>query len=97
MFLISEIQKQQELKSFSLNVDVADPHAETDELKHEYGFELTAELKKDYDAVIITVPHNAYKELNDTYFSSITKPQALIADLKGIYRNKIINRAYWSL
>ncbi len=86
-----------ELKSFSLNVDVADPHAETDELKHEYGFELTAELKKDYDAVIITVPHNAYKELNDTYFSSITKPQALIADLKGIYRNKIINRAYWSL
>ncbi len=86
-----------ELKSFSLNVDVADPHAETDELKHEYGFELTEELKKDYDAVIITVPHNAYKELNDTYFSSITKPQALIADLKGIYRNKIINRAYWSL
>lgn len=86
-----------ELKSFSLNVDVADPHAETDELKHEYGFELTSTLKNDYDAVIITVPHNAYKELDDAYFSSITKPQALIADLKGIYRNRINNRAYWSL
>ena len=86
-----------ELKSFSLNVDVTDPHAETDELLHEYGFELTAELKNDYDAVIITVPHNAYKELDDAYFISITKPQALIADLKGIYRNRISNRAYWSL
>ncbi len=29
-----------ELKSFSLNVDVTDPHAESDEVKHEYGFEL---------------------------------------------------------
>ena len=33
-----------ELKSFSLNVDVTDPHAESDELKHEYGFELTTDI-----------------------------------------------------
>src|SRR4051812_3944073 len=37
-----------ELKSYSLNVDVADPFAESAELKHEYGFELTPELSKDY-------------------------------------------------
>ncbi|MGF2414321.1 MAG: nucleotide sugar dehydrogenase, partial [Ferruginibacter sp.] len=86
-----------ELKSYSLNVDVADPHAESDELKHEYGFALTAQLSNDYDAVIVTVPHNAYKILDDAYFTSITKPNALVADLKGIYRNKISNRNYWSL
>ncbi len=86
-----------ELKSFSLNVDVTDPHAESDELKHEYGFELNADIANDYDAVIITVPHNAYKVLDDTYFAGITKPKAMIADLKGIYRNKIQNRFYWSL
>ena len=86
-----------ELKTFSLNVDVADPHAESDELKHEYGFSLTPELSTDYDAVIITVPHNAYKKLDDSYFSSITKPHAMIADLKGIYRGKISSRKYWSL
>jgi UDP-N-acetyl-D-galactosamine dehydrogenase len=85
-----------ELKSFSLNVDVADPHAESAELKHEYGFELAA-IGKDYDAVIITVPHNDYKKLDDNYFVSITKENALIADLKGIYRNKINSRKYWSL
>jgi UDP-N-acetyl-D-glucosamine/UDP-N-acetyl-D-galactosamine dehydrogenase len=86
-----------ELKSYSLNVDVADPHAESDELKHEYGFALTSQLSNDYDAVIVTVPHNAYKVLDDTYFASITKPNALVADLKGIYRNKISSRNYWSL
>src|SRR5580765_7013227 len=48
-----------ELKSFSLNVHVTDPHAESDEVKHEYGFELNDETANDYDAVIITVPHSA--------------------------------------
>jgi UDP-N-acetyl-D-glucosamine/UDP-N-acetyl-D-galactosamine dehydrogenase len=85
-----------ELKSFSLNVDVADPYAETEEVQHEYGFSLT-EIGTGYDAVIITVPHNDYKVLDDAYFAGITKPHAIIADLKGIYRNKINTRAYWSL
>ena len=85
-----------ELKSFSLNVDVADPYAESAELKHEYGFEL-ATIGNNYDAVIITVPHNDYKVLDDNYFVSITKEHALVADLKGIYRNKISSRKYWSL
>lgn len=86
-----------ELKSYSLNVHVTDPHAESEELKHEYGFGLTPELTNDYDAVIVTVPHNNYKSLDDAYFSSISKPHAMIADLKGIYRGKINSRKYWSL
>jgi UDP-N-acetyl-D-glucosamine/UDP-N-acetyl-D-galactosamine dehydrogenase len=86
-----------ELKSFSLNVHVTDPHAESDEVKHEYGFELNSEIGNDYDAVIVTVPHSAYKDFDDAYFAGITKSKALIADLKGIYRNRIRNRFYWSL
>jgi UDP-N-acetyl-D-glucosamine/UDP-N-acetyl-D-galactosamine dehydrogenase len=86
-----------ELKSFSLNVDVTDPHAESDELKHEYGFELATQLSNDYEAIVITVPHNDYKQLDDAYFAGITKSSAMIADLKGIYRNKIKSRRYWSL
>ena len=86
-----------ELKSFSLNVDVADPYADSDELKHEYVFELTPTIANDYDAVIVTVPHQEYKTLDENYFASITKEKALIADLKGTYRSKITNRNYWSL
>ena len=86
-----------ELQSFSLNVHVSDPHADSAELKHEYGFELTMDLARDYDAVIIAVPHNEYKKLADGYFAGITKEKAMIADLKGIYRGKISSRFYWSL
>ena len=86
-----------ELKAYSLNVHVTDPHADNNELKHEYGFELTPELSNDYDAVLVTVPHDDYKKLDDSYFASITKPLAIVADLKGIYRNKIKSRKYWSL
>ena len=86
-----------ELQSFSLNVHVTDPHASSDDLKHEYGFGLTTELSNDYDAVIITVPHNDYKKLNDEEFAAVTKSHAIIADLKGIYRGKITSRTYWSL
>ena len=85
------------LKSYYVNVDVEDPHADSDELQHEYGFGLTEKTGNDYDAVIITVPHNDYKELDDDYFAGITKPHGMVADLKGIYRNRITKRTYWSL
>jgi UDP-N-acetyl-D-glucosamine/UDP-N-acetyl-D-galactosamine dehydrogenase len=86
-----------ELQSFSLNVDVADPHADSKELQHEYGFGLAEKTATDYDAIIVTVPHNEYKGLDDAYFSAISKDKAMVADLKGIYRNKIRSRTYWSL
>lgn len=86
-----------ELQSYSLNVDVVDPHADADELQHEYGFGLATQLSNEYDAVIVTVPHNDYKNLDDAYFASISKEHAMIADLKGIYRGKVTSRKYWSL
>ncbi|MEO6219047.1 MAG: nucleotide sugar dehydrogenase [Ginsengibacter sp.] len=85
------------LKSYYVNVDVEDPYADSAELKHEYGFELTANVANDYDVVIVTVPHKEYLELDDNYFAGITKPHGMVADLKGIYRNQITNRTYWSL
>jgi UDP-N-acetyl-D-glucosamine/UDP-N-acetyl-D-galactosamine dehydrogenase len=86
-----------ELKSYSLNVHVTDPYADSKELKHEYDFELTPDLANDYDAVIVTVPHTAYLSMNDDSFACITKSHGMVADLKGIYRGKISSRNYWSL
>ena len=85
------------LKEYFLKVHIHDPHADSDELNHEYGFGLTKNIDNDYDAVIMAVLHDDYLELNDEYFADITKPTALIADLKGMYRNKISQRQYWSL
>ena len=86
-----------ELKSFSLNVDITDPHASSQELNHEYGFELTDIVGNNYDAIIVAVPHAGYKDYDDAYFASVTKPDALIFDLKGTYRNIIESRTYKSL
>jgi UDP-N-acetyl-D-galactosamine dehydrogenase len=86
-----------ELKSFLVNVEITDPFAKTEELSALYGFELTEQLGDDYDAVLVAVPHEVYKNLDDDYFSGITKPSAMIADIKGIFRDKISNRHYWSL
>lgn len=86
-----------ELKNYSVQVDVVDPYADSEELQHEYGFGLTETPSNDYDAVIVAVNHNEYAALDDAYFSGITKSGAPIADLKGIYRNKIQSREYWSL
>ena len=86
-----------ELLAFNIAVDVEDPYAVEEEVHEEYGLHLAKKPGGNYDAVIITVPHAPYKDLDDAYFSSITREGALIADLKGSYKNKITNRKYWSL
>ena len=85
-----------ELLSFSVKVDVVDPHADSDELMHEYGFGLS-KLGKNYDGVIVAVNHKEYKDLDEKYFKSILSPKGVLADLKGIFRNKIKTLSYWSL
>ena len=55
-----------ELKSFSCNVDVVDPHADSNELKEEYDFELVNDINGNlYDAIIVAVNHLEYKNMNE--------------------------------
>ncbi len=86
-----------ELKAYSVQVDVVDPHADTEELDHEYGYGLTKDTATDYNAVIVAVNHKEYSSLTEEYFTSITAKNALIVDLKGIYRSKLGDMKYWSL
>ena len=85
-----------ELISFGLTVEVVDPHADSDELKHEYGFGLS-NIGKSYDGIIIAVNHKEYKKLDEKYFQSILSSNGILVDVKGIYREKIKNINYWSL
>lgn len=86
-----------ELLAFNIHVEVEDPYAEGEQVYEEYGMHLSAGAEGKYDAVVVTVPHAEYIGLDDSYFSSITHPGALIVDLKGIYKGKIVSREYWSL
>ncbi len=86
-----------ELKSYSVKVEVVDPHASSKELIHEYGFGLAKNIVKGYDAVIVAVNHKEYAALDEKYFTSILSKGGLLVDVKGIYRKDIKKLNYWSL
>ncbi|MCX6291315.1 MAG: nucleotide sugar dehydrogenase [Bacteroidetes bacterium] len=86
-----------ELISYGVHVDVTDPKADSEEMKHEYGFELISKIGTGYDAVIVAVHHNEYVNLDENYFLSITNQDAILVDIKGSYKGKIKKLAYWSL
>jgi UDP-N-acetyl-D-galactosamine dehydrogenase len=86
-----------ELKSFGVNVEVVDPHASSDQVKHEYGFALESQIGSDYDAVIVAVNHAEYLGKSESYFQGISKPKGVIVDVKGVYKDKIKQLSYWSL
>ncbi|RZK38345.1 MAG: nucleotide sugar dehydrogenase, partial [Hymenobacter sp.] len=90
----------QELRNFSVNVDIVDPHANSDELHHEYGFRLTPadKVRTDYDAVIVAVSHQRYLGKDEAYFQSLTAENAVLVDIKGLYRTQPMQELhYWSL
>lgn len=86
-----------EIQSFGVQVDVVDPHASAEEIKHEYGYTLLEKPEPKYDAIIVAVNHEEYSNLTQEFFDSMLTQKGLIVDLKGIYKDKIKNYSYWSL
>ncbi len=87
-----------ELKSFQINVDIIDPHADSSEMEHEYGVGLVTDVRKDYDAIILAVNHREYCQFDEVYFKGLMKDgKGVFVDVKGIYRGKINELTYWSL
>jgi len=88
-----------ELKAFSLTVDVVDPHADSDEVKHEYGFPLREKANGKYDAVIVAVNHKEYLGFTQDSFGDMMGDNGVLVDVKGIYRRKMNNPnyKYWCL
>jgi UDP-N-acetyl-D-galactosamine dehydrogenase len=56
-----------ELQSFDIQVDVYDPWADADEVRHEYGIDIftgkSVPSLQDYPAIILAVAHNEFKDL----------------------------------
>jgi len=86
-----------ELMSFGIKVDVIDPNASPKEVKEEYLLDLRSEINPPYDAVIVAVNHKEYLDLDEKYFESIAAENALLMDIKGIYRGMNSKLIYWSL
>lgn len=69
----------EELQEFGCNIDIYDPWADADEVKHEYNLELTQELVANkYEAIVLAVAHNEFKDLKLKTESNV------IFDIKSI-------------
>lgn len=81
-----------ELRSFGCLIDVFDPWADKEEVKHEYNIDLlcsTDEIKnKTYEGVILAVAHDQFKELD---FPLLRINGAVVYDVKGILNRDIID------
>lgn len=70
------------LKEYHLNLTIYDPWANPAVAMHEYGIEITNELPPDkYDAVVLGVAHNEFKELN---VKLLGKDNFVLYDVKWI-------------
>jgi UDP-N-acetyl-D-galactosamine dehydrogenase len=88
-----------ELISYSVNVDVVDPYADSSEVQHEYGFGLASEPWGQYDGIILAVSHDEYKKLPTSWFEKHATADGFFFDIKALFRNPETRPAldYWSL
>jgi UDP-N-acetyl-D-galactosamine dehydrogenase len=72
-----------EFESFHAKVDVYDPWVDTDEARAQYGVSLVKELMLGYyDAVIVAVAHNQFKDMGFEKVRALGKPGSILYDVK---------------
>ena len=79
-----------ELCDFGLQVDIFDPWASVEEVKHEYGVEIINKLDsaKKYEAIVLTVAHDEFKNID---FEKYHKNGAVIFDAKAIIDRQLVD------
>jgi UDP-N-acetyl-D-galactosamine dehydrogenase len=78
-----------ELIQFGVNVDVYDPHADPEEVNHEYKIALVDSIRCNYDSIILAVSHREF--LNLDYQSIKSTPKSVIFDTKSFLNRSIVD------
>ncbi|MBC8767877.1 nucleotide sugar dehydrogenase [Arenibacter sp. BSSL-BM3] len=78
------------LSSYGAKIDVYDPWASPEEVKHEYNL-TTYQLipEKNYDGIVLAVAHNQFLKID---LKSILKPAGIIYDVKGVLERHSCSR-----
>lgn len=79
------------LKEFGVNVTIVDPWANEIEVEREYELKTYQKEPKNqkYDAVVLAVSHNEFKEIN---LDKLCTPNAVVYDVKGVLPKSLVNR-----
>ena len=72
-----------ELCEFGLNVDIYDPWASKEEVKHEYGIDILNKFdpSKKYEAILLAVAHTEFESIN---FEEYYKAGTVVFDAKAV-------------
>lgn len=77
-----------ELQNWNVNVVVADPWANADEVMHEYGLQLgTIDAANRVDSLVVAVGHNEYRAMVPAELKALCHAgkQPVLADVKALY------------
>lgn len=78
-----------ELQQFGVKVDIHDPWADEDEVRHEYGVGMIREVPTvKYDAIIMAVSH---KEFNQLDIKSLSHNSTVIYDVKSALAPELVD------
>ncbi|HTH57352.1 MAG TPA: nucleotide sugar dehydrogenase [Cyclobacteriaceae bacterium] len=76
-----------ELTSFGTQVEIYDPHADAEEVKHEYNLTLIKSLSKKYHSIVLAVAHKEFSTIN---WVDLKEPNAVIYDVKGFLEKSTV-------
>ncbi len=83
----------EELTKFQCNVEVCDPWADIEEVKEEYGIEISNSLpdlsKHNYNAVILAVAHNQFLKIDIKELKQ--KEPCVVYDIKSIWDKNYVD------
>ncbi|WP_299008260.1 nucleotide sugar dehydrogenase [uncultured Shewanella sp.] len=86
------VKLYKEIKHHNANVDIYDPEACTDEILREYNINaLSSFPNKKYDAVIVAVAHDEFKNYSHEKLTLVKKENSIIMDLKGCIIKDIVD------
>ncbi len=76
-----------ELRTYGIQVDVYDPHADHAEVLHEYGLKLIDAPSHDYDGIVLAVGHEEFKQLS---WNTLKNSKTVVYDVKGVLDRSLI-------
>lgn len=79
-----------ELNEYGLNVDLYDPWADKEEVKHEYNVDVLTSLKENqkYDAIIVAVSHNEFLTMD---LNALRNEASVVYDIKACLDRNLVD------
>ncbi|MBB6458888.1 nucleotide sugar dehydrogenase [Flammeovirga kamogawensis] len=77
-----------EFQEFGVDLDVYDPYASKEEVKAEYGIDLIEIISSEYSAIVLTVSHAEFKNLD---WDALKSSSTIIYDVKSVLPKELIS------